>query len=521
MRFFTNMQLERILARIKPTLIMKTLRLFLFTLFACGALTTTVLAQASATSQPDPLTFQVCEVPKENKSLREAIPYQEAVIARVVTDRDRKEKATKRRSEARNPPGVEEGNDNTPDELSRKIEALPAIGGLMVKTSFHPFMEAMHTAYAKHYGMTISPDMIWLLISQGFALHINQNAEQLRGKFVDFDGKKKLHVQRDGFVKGGATNDWPGVFAEFSKQIEANTGPELLDLVTGDFSTTGIAEKAAFQVTLMDAMKSFFEYSVSTMCGIPEITLEGTPEDWRKIEEKTKALAKYDLEWWVNDLAPVLKQFTAAAEGKRDQEFWQSIYKWHSVGSGNPYITGWALNFFPYTEYGGEYEELRPGKWTSPGGEELITRVATTSVFTSGLSHADFLWNYNGTKYAMEFVAGFVGFRQDAETLSLRPEINWAIVDKQRKPSPEALKAYMSPLNPPPTATTTPSGVTPSRVANPTGFPNGAAEQYHSVSAGETLYAISRKYGLTVDTLKNLNGLTWNKISIGQRIRVR
>jgi hypothetical protein len=72
-------------------------------------------------------------------------------------------------------------------------------------------------------------------------------------------------------------------------------------------------------------------------------------------------------------------------------------------------------------------------------------------VFTSGLSHADFLWNYNGTKYAMEFVAGFVGFRQDAETLSLRPEINWAIVDKQRKPSPEALKAYMSPLNPPPT----------------------------------------------------------------------
>jgi LysM repeat protein len=94
-------------------------------------------------------------------------------------------------------------------------------------------------------------------------------------------------------------------------------------------------------------------------------------------------------------------------------------------------------------------------------------------------------------------------------------------VDKQRKPSPEALKAYMSPLNPPPTATTTPSGVIPSRVANPTGFPNGTAEQYHSVSAGETLYAISRKYGLTVDTLKNLNGLTGNKISIGQRIRVR
>ncbi|MFT4685851.1 MAG: hypothetical protein ACI94D_000807, partial [Neolewinella sp.] len=27
----------------------------------------------------------------------------------------------------------------------------------------------------------------------------------------------------------------------------------------------------------------------------------------------------------LNDLAPTLQQFTAAAEGKRDQEFWQSI----------------------------------------------------------------------------------------------------------------------------------------------------------------------------------------------------
>ncbi|MFT7121413.1 MAG: hypothetical protein ACJAZ9_001591 [Neolewinella sp.] len=90
----------------------------------------------------------------------------------------------------------------------------------------------------------------------------------------------------------------------------------------------------------------------------------------------------------------------------------------------------------------GEYEELRPGKWTSPKGEELIIRVATTREFTSGLSQVDFLWDYMGTKYAMEFVAGFVGYRQDAETLSLRPEVNWAIVDKQRKPSAEAIEAY-------------------------------------------------------------------------------
>lgn len=82
---------------------MKVLHLFLLTLFAYGAMSTTVLAQASETSQPDPITFPVCEVPKEKQPLREAVSYQEAVIARVVTDRDRKEKATKLRNESCNP----------------------------------------------------------------------------------------------------------------------------------------------------------------------------------------------------------------------------------------------------------------------------------------------------------------------------------------------------------------------------------------------------------------------------------
>jgi len=42
----------------------------------------------------------------------------------------------------------------------------------------------------------------------------------------------------------------------------------------------------------------------------------------------------------------------------------------------------------------------------------------------------------------------------------------------------------------------------------------------HSVEAGETLYAISRKYGMTVDELKDLNSLTSNDISVGQRLKV-
>jgi LysM repeat protein len=79
-------------------------------------------------------------------------------------------------------------------------------------------------------------------------------------------------------------------------------------------------------------------------------------------------------------------------------------------------------------------------------------------------------------------------------------------------------------FNPPVTSPVNPGPVTnPPAVDRPTTNPTPPASQaqYHTVAAGETLYAISRRYGLTVDRLKELNNLTGNIISVGQRLRVK
>lgn len=44
------------------------------------------------------------------------------------------------------------------------------------------------------------------------------------------------------------------------------------------------------------------------------------------------------------------------------------------------------------------------------------------------------------------------------------------------------------------------------------------AAKTHMVNAGETLYAISRKYGVSVDELKKLNKLTSNSLALGQKL---
>ena len=122
------------------------------------------------------------------------------------------------------------------------------------------FIEAINTAYDKHYPLVLSPDAVWLVIAQGFARHVNENAEKLRNLFVEHEGKKTLSVRRDDFIKGSLDNPWPEVFGEFSEKIRQNIGPKLHDLLSPTFTTTGPVEKAATDVVLMDTMKKYFEY---------------------------------------------------------------------------------------------------------------------------------------------------------------------------------------------------------------------------------------------------------------------
>lgn len=53
------------------------------------------------------------------------------------------------------------------------------------------------------------------------------------------------------------------------------------------------------------------------------------------------------------------------------------------------------------------------------------------------------------------------------------------------------------------------------------GEPSGSDELYYTVKAGDNLYQISKTYGMSVDELKALNGLTNNVLSVGQRLLVK
>ena len=66
----------------------------------------------------------------------------------------------------------------------------------------HGFLNVCSYAWSSHYPLKLEPTQIWLLILQAVALHVDDNSELLRNKWVEFEGKKTLTVVRDNFVKG-------------------------------------------------------------------------------------------------------------------------------------------------------------------------------------------------------------------------------------------------------------------------------------------------------------------------------
>ena len=287
------------------------------------------------------------------------------------------------------------------------------------------FYSSIIKAYSKHQSITLSPDMIWLVICQGFARYVNAHSETLRPQLVSHEGVMDLAIESEKDLLSGQV-DWQKLIGGFASQIDKYTKGDIAKNIMADFTTTGVAESVASQITLMESVKSYFEYIVYRIaCGIPSITLKGTPEDWRRVMEKTRRLGAYGLSEWTNGLEPILTEFIHTAEGKPNQRFWKEIVKKQQVdklkgGACSPdeptEVDGWILKFFPNNN----------GK--------TLDRTPHTKKMPSEYVRVGFKYRMldplQGTiinDTPMELWAGFVGVEVDTITNTLTPKIGWLV----------------------------------------------------------------------------------------------
>ncbi len=287
------------------------------------------------------------------------------------------------------------------------------------------FFKTIVRAYAEHRPLVLSPDMIWVLISQGFARYVNAHSEEMREQLVSHSGKTELVVLSDKDLLSEDA-DWEKMMGDFTAQINENTKGDIAKTITADFSTTGITERITSQITLMETMKSYFDYVVHYLaCGIPSITLTGTPQDWHKVLEKTQQLEKYGISKWTKSLVPILTEFVNASEGKPNQAFWQDMVKKGRVDkldggkcipSQPTELDGWILKFFP--DENGQTPDQVPHTHKMPSERVYVDFKYQVISPVDGTVIAD---------TPLQLVAGFIGTEVDTLSHALKPKMGWVV----------------------------------------------------------------------------------------------
>jgi len=254
---------------------------------------------------------------------------------------------------------------------------------------------------------------------------VNANSEKFRNTFVDFQGQKELVV-----ICGGNLMTAPvGELAkQLTKEIQKNLVDEKVrEWILPAFSTTTNTDEVVCSVVMMATLQKYFKYTIMTMCGLPQVTLLGTTEDYELLKKKVDKLPEYDLgdgmlKEWHALLSPICEELIKSAQGKPELDFWNRICD-HHRGSGKDHLSGWLTAFCSFDD---------EGKWQGTIHSKFKTPFIRTSSVPSGLVSVPVLFDDNGKQYKTVMFAG--SFCMDVVTpTKVQPRLDWgmALVDEE------------------------------------------------------------------------------------------
>merc|ERR1712217_122330 len=182
-------------------------------------------------------------------------------------------------------------------------------------------------------------------------------------------------------------------------------------------------------------LQAYFQYVCRLMCGIPKVTLLGTPEDWMQLRAKVDRLPEYDLQAghmqaWHQLLAPVLDEFVLSAQGRPNIDFWDRVCSHHGGGSGPCYLSGWVTVFAAFTEkgvwQGSNHNAKQWGNAQTP--EKKPWPCIDMNYLPVGVVVVPVLVDDNGTQYDTQMFAGQFAFEAtNDDKTSLQPRTDWCI----------------------------------------------------------------------------------------------
>lgn len=300
---------------------------------------------------------------------------------------------------------------------------------LISEDSCNSFVNTFLAAYNSHKPLRLRPDDINLALQLVWSVCVNSNAEKFRSEFVEHEGKMELKVSHSLF-------DLDFFCGEFKKLMKKNVkNPEFIEQFTKEFTTTTPLIQTVTNQLLMNTLKEYFSFNMILGCGISQVIMEGTKEDWNKLAESYEYFknffAKTELSSWFIHFDIIMEKFILMRNlqdsGKVNatddlKEFWKRVICYVPQGSGSQNILGgWVRLLTPYsssnkivgldkpilcldldktppTHSSNYYQQDMAKYYAATGWNELQPSIVETPAK---------LFDYDGTEYEIEFFSGF------------------------------------------------------------------------------------------------------------------
>lgn len=297
------------------------------------------------------------------------------------------------------------------------------------------FVSVVLNAYNMHHHMVLRPDDVWQAVLVQFNCYLKARSEELRDKVVDFQGQKALMVRSYGNL---FSTDFGEIAIRMANDITGNIkDPDLVAWLLPSFTTTTSNDLMAASVTAMSTMQKYFKYKFQLRCGIPSVTLLGTPQDWAELRSKIDRLLTFELvgqshmKEWHGWLTFIADNFLASAQGSPDLKFWDQVACHCGGGSGPSYVSGWISVFSVWSEKGEWQGARRKVQRMMQAPFTSDFPIIDTNDLTSGCVSVPVLVDDNGKEYDCVMLAGQFGMRVDGDTVS--PATDWCIATKTTK----------------------------------------------------------------------------------------
>jgi len=208
--------------------------------------------------------------------------------------------------------------------------------------------QTLFTGYCEHRPVEISPDDFLNTIVTLWSKYVNIHAEAFRHHFVEHSGRKKLEYVSGGTYSEGRHQEFLDGLIDLVKKDQASDHFAWADL---NFSTTVAQDRLIRSAASLASQKKYYEYHCTLLCGLPEIRLSGTEQDWFSLYLSIESMPVFDsgMSNWKKQLLGILTHFVSANE---DFDFWQSVITKTPMGSGHQDYEGWVIVFSPFKENG-------------------------------------------------------------------------------------------------------------------------------------------------------------------------